>query len=168
MRKSKMANRHSPEVRARAVRVVFEHQGSYETQAGAIAAIAPKIGCIAQTLSGWVKQAEKDSGKGKLSSRQTRRGSTSIRPVSSKWCSIYVLPTPPPSQIYTGKRTRRSDSHHEGGDGAPLTFLGDQQTSDCSFRHCPICGEEPRESRTTPFMPVRKRPKGPQRRQPAQ
>ena len=40
MTKSKMANRYSPEVRARAVRMVFEHQGSYETQAGAIAAIA--------------------------------------------------------------------------------------------------------------------------------
>lgn len=37
MTKSKMANRYSPEVRARAVRMVFEHQGSYETQAGAIA-----------------------------------------------------------------------------------------------------------------------------------
>ena len=55
MTKSKMANRYSPEVRARAVRLVFEHQGSYETQAGAIAAMAPKIGCIPQTLSGWVK-----------------------------------------------------------------------------------------------------------------
>lgn len=62
MTKSKMANRYSPEVRARAVRMVFEHQGSYETQAGAIAAIAPKIGCIPQTLRDWVKQAEKDSG----------------------------------------------------------------------------------------------------------
>jgi len=62
MTKSKMANRYSPEVRARAVRMVFEYQGSYETQAGAIAAIAPKIGCIPQTLREWVKQAEKDSG----------------------------------------------------------------------------------------------------------
>ncbi|WP_313137737.1 IS3 family transposase [Paracoccus jeotgali] len=62
MTKSKMANRYSPEARARAVRMVFEHQGSYETQAGAIAAIAPKIGCIPQTLRDWVKQAEKDSG----------------------------------------------------------------------------------------------------------
>jgi transposase-like protein len=62
MTKSKMANRYSPEVRARAVRMVFEHQGSYETQAGAIAAIAPKIGCSPQTLREWVKQAEKDSG----------------------------------------------------------------------------------------------------------
>jgi transposase len=62
MTKRKIANRYSPEVRALAVRMVFEHQGSYETQAGAIAAIAPKIGCIPQTLREWVKQAEKDSG----------------------------------------------------------------------------------------------------------
>ena len=60
MTKNKMANRYSPEVRACAVRMVFEHQRSYETQASAIAASAPKIGCIPQTLSGWVKQAELD------------------------------------------------------------------------------------------------------------
>ena len=64
MTKSKMANRYWPEVRARAVRMVFEHQGSYETQSGAIAAIALKIGRIPQTLSGWVKPAEKASGPG--------------------------------------------------------------------------------------------------------
>lgn len=62
MTKSKMANRYSPEVRTREVRMVFEHWGSYETQAAAIAVIAPKIGCIPQTLREWVKQAEKDSG----------------------------------------------------------------------------------------------------------
>jgi len=32
MTKSKMANRYSPEVRARAVRMVFEHLGSYESK----------------------------------------------------------------------------------------------------------------------------------------
>ncbi len=42
--------------------MVFEHLGSYETQGGAIAAIAPKICCIPQALREWVKQAEKDSG----------------------------------------------------------------------------------------------------------
>lgn len=62
MTKNKMANRYSPEIHARAVRMVFAHQGSYETQAGAIAAIAPKIGCIPQTLWIWVQQAEKASG----------------------------------------------------------------------------------------------------------
>ena len=62
MTKSNMANRYSPEVRARVVRMVLEHRGSYETQEAAIAAIAPKIGCIPQTLGIWVRQAEKDSG----------------------------------------------------------------------------------------------------------
>ena len=62
MTKSKIANHYSPEVRAGAVRMVFKHQGSYETQAGAIATIAPKIGCIPQTLREWFKQAERDSG----------------------------------------------------------------------------------------------------------
>ena len=50
------------EWRARAVRMVLEHQGSYETQSAAVAAIAPKIGCIPETLRIWVRQAEKDSG----------------------------------------------------------------------------------------------------------
>jgi transposase-like protein len=62
MEKSKMANRYSPEVRARAVRMVLEHQSSYETQGAAIAAIAPKIGCIPQTLAVWLRKAAKDAG----------------------------------------------------------------------------------------------------------
>ena len=52
-----MANRHSPEVRARAVRMALEHQSSYETQGAAMAAIAPKIGCIPQTLAVWLRMA---------------------------------------------------------------------------------------------------------------
>ena len=62
MEKSKTSNRYSPEMRARAVRMVLEHQGSYETQSAAVAAIAPKIGCIPETLRVWVRQAERDSG----------------------------------------------------------------------------------------------------------
>jgi transposase len=42
--------------------MVLEHQGSYETQSAAVAAIAPKIGCIPETLRVWVRRAEKDSG----------------------------------------------------------------------------------------------------------
>ena len=60
MTKSKMANRYAPEVRTRAVRMVFEHQGSYETQAAAIAAISPKIGCIPQTLRDRIKALERE------------------------------------------------------------------------------------------------------------
>jgi transposase-like protein len=62
MEKSERSNRYSPEMRARAVRMALEHQGSYETQGAAVAAIAPKTGCIPETLKVWVRQAERDSG----------------------------------------------------------------------------------------------------------
>ena len=60
MEKSTTSNRYSPEMRARAVRMVLEHQGSYETQSAAVVAIAPKIGCIPETLRVWVRQAERN------------------------------------------------------------------------------------------------------------
>ena len=49
-------------MRARAVRMVLEHQGSCETQSTAVAAVAPKIGCIPKTQKIWVRQVERDSG----------------------------------------------------------------------------------------------------------
>ncbi len=55
--------RYAPEVRERAVRMVFDHAGDYPSQSAAIASIAVKIGCTPQTLSNWVKQAERDTGK---------------------------------------------------------------------------------------------------------
>ena len=55
--------RFSPEVKERAVRLVREHQAEYETQWGAIASIASKIGCAAETLRLWVRRAERDAGQ---------------------------------------------------------------------------------------------------------
>ena len=55
--------KYSPEVRERAIRMVFEHAGDYPSQWATISSIAAKIGCTAQTLSTWVKQAERDQGK---------------------------------------------------------------------------------------------------------
>src|SRR3954470_19135015 len=54
---------YSPEVRARAVRMVFDHQGEHASQAAAISSIAAKIGCAPETLRGWVRQAERDQGR---------------------------------------------------------------------------------------------------------
>jgi transposase len=54
--------RFAPEVRSRAVRMVLEHQGDHSTQWAAIGSIASKIGCSAETLRNWVRQAERDSG----------------------------------------------------------------------------------------------------------
>ena len=56
-------NRYSPEVRERAVRMVGEHQGEYDSQWAAMASIASKIGCTAETLRKWVRQSERDTGQ---------------------------------------------------------------------------------------------------------
>ena len=55
--------RYSQEVRERAVRMVFEHQGEYGSQWEAISSIAAKIGCSAETLRKWVRQTEVDTGR---------------------------------------------------------------------------------------------------------
>ena len=55
--------RYSPEVRERAVRMVFDHQREYPSQWQAVVSIAAKIGCTAETLRKWVRRAEIDSGR---------------------------------------------------------------------------------------------------------
>jgi transposase len=59
----KKVPKYSPEFRERAVRLVFEHQGEHKTQWAAIVSIASKIGCTAETLRKWVRQAERDRGQ---------------------------------------------------------------------------------------------------------
>jgi transposase-like protein len=54
--------KYSPEVRERAVRMVLESQGEYPSQWSAIESIAAKIGCASQTLHGWLRQHERNTG----------------------------------------------------------------------------------------------------------
>jgi len=56
-------NRFSPEVRERAVRLVQEHRGEYPSLWAAVESIAPKIGCVPQTLLEWVRRDEVDNGR---------------------------------------------------------------------------------------------------------
>ena len=58
----KKSNHFSPEVRELAVRMVQEHRGEYPSLWAAIESIAPKIGCVPQTLNEWVKRDQIDIG----------------------------------------------------------------------------------------------------------
>jgi transposase len=59
----KKGTRYSPEYRERAVRMLQEQQDQHSSQWAAIQSISAKVGCTAETLRKWVKQAEIDQGK---------------------------------------------------------------------------------------------------------
>jgi transposase len=56
-------SKYSPELRERAVRMVFDHAQDYPSQWAAMRSIAEKLGCKTESLRRWVRQAERDAGK---------------------------------------------------------------------------------------------------------
>ena len=91
----KKSNKFSPEVRERAVRLVQEHRGEYPSLWAAIESIAPKIGCVPQTLNEWVKRVEVDTGR--------RDGVTTAGPTKFSSWPVLFLP----------RRSRAADSSIE-------------------------------------------------------
>lgn len=65
---------YSPEVRARAVRMVLEHRGEHASERATIGSIASKIGCKAETLRLWARQTQRDQGRcaGPTTEQRTR------------------------------------------------------------------------------------------------
>ena len=112
------ANKFSPEVRERAVRLVQESRGEYPSLWVAVESIAPKIGCSAQTLLTWVKRHEVDSGQreGVTTSERER--------IKEFWLGL-------------GEEERRALVKVEKE--AVLKKMKEQQKHSCS---CAVCGRK--------------------------
>ena len=56
-------SKYAPELRERAVRMVFEHAAEHPSQWATIRSVGEKLGCSTEALRRWVRRAERDAGQ---------------------------------------------------------------------------------------------------------
>ena len=76
-----MSSKYDAETRARAVRLVRDHVGDYDSQFAAIKAVAARLGMSTEALRRWVRQAEVDGGE---SSGVTSESAREIKELKKK------------------------------------------------------------------------------------
>ena len=81
------------ELRERAVRMVQEHGREHASEWAAMRSIAAKVGCTAETLRQWVRQAERDRGErgGLTSDERARPPSADFSPIALGHVSAAIL-----------------------------------------------------------------------------
>lgn len=123
------SKRYAPEVRQRAVHMVFDHEADYPSQWATIDAIGPKIGCTLETLRHWVRQAERDAGRreGTTTSERERIKAQIVRdcrrrppqPVDDLQASTHrrTSRSPAVSKAPSRSRKREANSLHSSSSG---------------------------------------------------
>jgi transposase-like protein len=92
--------------------MVQEHRADYPSLWAAIESIAPKIGCVPQTLHEWVKKAEVDSGqRAGTTSSDAQRIKELEREVKELRRANDILKT---ASAFLRRRSSTADSSREG------------------------------------------------------
>ena len=107
------SNKFSPEVRERAVRMVHEQRREYPSLWAAVESIAPKIGCVPQTLLEWVKRQEVDAGvRAGVTTNEAQRVKDLEREVKELRRANEILKLA--RALFSRRRSSTADSSREG------------------------------------------------------
>jgi len=87
---SKTTNKFAPEVRDRAVRMVFDHERDHPSRWAAVVSIAEKIGCVPQALLEWEGAGRLDLAK---NGERLMRRDLRDRNGADQWIGLGKQPT---------------------------------------------------------------------------